>query len=210
MLQAMTGLTPLETALIPSAVGLIGVALGVGGNWLLGARHDKRTAVAERHRAVSRVGTATIDLLQGAQTLRNLYVPGAQRRNMLRVGAVTIAGLSAVVMQQPDRTPRELMDWRWSAPLFDRLVQLLSEQSVERRLLATDLLSMLTSRSTRFYGAVSDPVVRNRAELEDTLDELVHSVGEVASSMGDTRRFEAAHEKVDAALSAFRKAARAI
>lgn len=204
----MTGLTPLESALIPSITGLAGVVIGLGGNALLASRQEKREEKKERARAVAEVLTTTMDLVQGAEALHNNYIPQAVGRNALRVAAAAFAGLSESARLSSSGAIRDALDLRHAAPLFNRLASLMVDQSAERRQATLDLVTILMPRTTRFYAAVASPAVRPLAAFENSLDDLLQAVGDFMASLDTKTKMDAATERINAALRDFRAAAR--
>lgn len=203
----MSGLTPLQAALIPSITGLAGVVIGTGTNTLMGARQGRRQQASERSRAVAEVLTATMDLVQGATVLHNNYIPQAQGRNALRVAAISFAGLSESARLSSTGTMREALDLRNSGPLLQRLATLMADQSAERRQVSLDLVTILLPRTTRFYAAIASPAVRPVAAFEASLDDLLRAVDEFMSSLDKKPKMDAAAERINQALRDFREAA---
>jgi hypothetical protein len=105
-------ITGLELALIPTGSALAGVALGIAGQGWLYQRKERRQALQERDAAIAELLTATVDVVQGVQTIRAAYQGQDRWRGWARKAAVIWSAVGIVLPGKPgDPLPKTRGEW---------------------------------------------------------------------------------------------------
>lgn len=212
----MATLTPLEQTLIPTVAALLGVALGLAGNWFLQWRKDLSDEKQRRDAAIAELLTATVDLVSGVQTIRAAYQGQSGWRASIRKAAVIISALGTSLPGEPGSPllPRgrqewsKALDWRVLPPFLDRMLGELRQLDGVQRTTALDLASTLLPRTIRFYAAVAVLTLGRDKAIANAVRKLTPAViGLTEVIAANERTYKRARRRAEKALGEFREAA---
>lgn len=173
---AVTNLTGLEFALIPAAAALAGVALGIVGNEYLDRQRDRRAAKQQRDQAIAELLTATVDLLSGTQALRAAYMKQGRWRHYIRLSAVIMIAMGAVIGPGGELSTEILRDWHRMAPGLDRILTADRELDEKQRTTVLDMVTVVLPRTVRFYAAVAVLTLGPDKKIADAVRDLTPAV----------------------------------